>query len=50
LLDRYNVSLGTVKLDDTDSGAVKARTSWFSEPFIWLIAVTGFLCRVLLLA
>jgi hypothetical protein len=39
-----------VKLDDTDSRAVKARTSWFSKLFIWLIAVTGFLCRVLLLA
>jgi hypothetical protein len=50
LLDRYNVSLRTVKLDDTDSRAVKARTSWFSKLFIWLIAVAGFLCRVLLLA
>jgi hypothetical protein len=50
LLDRYNVSLVTVKLDDTDSRAVKARTSWFSKPLIWLIAVIGFLCRVLLLA
>jgi hypothetical protein len=39
-----------VKLDDTGSRVVKARTSWFSKPFVWLIAVTGFLCRVLLLA
>jgi hypothetical protein len=50
LLDRYNVSFRTVKLDDADSRAVKARTSWFSKLLIWLIAVTGFLCRVLLLA
>ena len=50
MLDRYNVSLETVKLDDTTSRAIKARRSWFSKPFIWLIAVIGFLCRVLLLA
>ena len=35
---------------NTDSRAVKGRTSWFSKPFIWLIAVIGFFCRVLLLA
>jgi hypothetical protein len=40
----------TVKLDDTDSHVVKTRTSWFAKPLTWLIAVTGFLCRVLLLA
>jgi len=34
----------------TDSRAIKARTSWFSKPFTWLMAVIGFLCRVLLLA
>jgi hypothetical protein len=39
-----------VKFDDTDSRAVKARTSWFAKPFVWLIAIIGFLCRVLLLA
>jgi hypothetical protein len=39
-----------VKLDDPDSRAIKARTRWFAKPFIWLIAVIGFLCRVLLLA
>jgi hypothetical protein len=33
-----------------DSRAIKVRTSWFSKPLIWLIAVTGFLCQVLLLA
>jgi hypothetical protein len=38
----------TLKLDDADSRAKKS--SWFSKPFIWLIAVIGFLCRVLLLA
>jgi len=40
----------TLKLDRTDSRAIKARTRWFSKPFIWLIAVIGFLCRVLILA
>src|SRR5215471_17340016 len=39
-----------VKLNDTDSHAIRAKTSWFSKPFVWLIAVLGFLCRVLLLA
>jgi hypothetical protein len=34
----------------TDSRAIKTRTSGFSKAFIWLIAVTGFLFRVLLLA
>ena len=38
----------TLKLDDADSRAKKS--SWFSKPFIWLIAVIGFVCRVLLLA
>jgi Domain of unknown function (DUF4105) len=33
-----------------DSRAIKARKSWLSKAFIWLIAVIGFLCRVLLLA
>jgi hypothetical protein len=47
-LYRHNVSLGTVKLDDTDSRVIKPR--WFFKPFIWLTAVIGFLCRVLLLA
>jgi hypothetical protein len=40
---------GTVNLDNIDSSVIKTRTSWFSKPFIWLIAVAGFLCRVLLL-
>jgi hypothetical protein len=39
-----------VKLDNTDSHTIKARISWFSKPFVWLIAVLGFLFRVLLLA
>ena len=38
----------TLKPDDTDSRAIKP--SLFSKPFIWLIGVIGFLCRVLLLA
>ena len=38
-----------MNLDNIDSSVIKARTSWFSKPFIWLIAVAGFLCRVLLL-
>jgi len=40
----------TLKLDDGDSRAIKTRTNWFFKPFIWLIAVIGFLFRVLLLA
>jgi Domain of unknown function (DUF4105) len=40
----------TLKPDDTDSRAIKARTSRFSKPFVWLTAVIGFVCRVLLLA
>ena len=47
-LDRYNLRVVTLKPDDTDSRAIKPR--WFSKPFIWLIPVIGFLCRVLLLA
>jgi hypothetical protein len=39
----------TLKLDDTDSRAIKARF-WFAKLLTWLIAVIGFLCRVLLLA
>ena len=39
-----------VKLNDTDSHAIRAKTSWFSKPFVWLIAVLGFLFRTLLLA
>ena len=38
----------TLRPDDTDSRAIKP--SSFSKPFIWLIGVIGFLCRVLLLA
>ena len=34
----------------TESRATKPRTSWFSKAFVWLMAVIGFLCRVLLLA
>src|SRR5262245_31655045 len=34
----------------TDSRAIRARTSWFSRALVWLMAVIGFLCRVLLLA
>ena len=37
----------TLKLDDTDSRAIKP--SWFSKPFVWLLAVIAFLLRVLLL-
>jgi len=39
-----------MKLDDADSRAIKARKGWLFKPLIWLIAVAGFLCRVLLLA
>ena len=34
----------------TESRAIKPRTSWFFKAFVWLMAVIGFLCRVLLLA
>jgi hypothetical protein len=33
----------------TDPRVTRTRTSWFSKPLIWLIAVIGFVCRVLLL-
>ena len=38
-----------MKLEDADSRAIKARRTWLFNPLIWLIAVAGFLCRVLLM-